>query len=280
MRVVYGCKRAWSAEAWRALRREGSAATDPTSATRSLKIELVTEPVTEEASPSDSSRVVDDDRRWLYFLASLVVGVGVVVLLGSIPAPPGAVVVTAWPSTLAPAGATLVVGGVAGLVALTASGSWRKQRARDEIVERERRDSDRKFEAWKIRAGQYDTIAVSVLKQFVVEEIDKEAMAADRARAVLWGSSAVVEALETWDVEAERARTRQVAEGREQFNDAQKGDLWSALATLIRTMRSELPGDLQEVLPNRRVLRAIFSDFRQLDDEGKLPESAQPMAET
>lgn len=248
--------------------------------TRSLTIELVTGPATEAATPPAASKVVDDGKRWLYVLAFLVVGAGVVVLLGSIPAPPGAVVVTAWPSTLAPAGATLVVGGVAGLVALTASVSWRKQRARDELVERERRGSDRKFEAWKIRAAQYDTIAVSVLKQFVVETIDKEAMAADRARAVLWGSAAVVKALENWDVEVGRSQTRQVQEGHEEFNDSQKGDLWSALATLIRTMRSELPGDLQEVLPNRRVLRAIFSDFRQLDDEGKLPESAQPMADT
>ncbi len=236
--------------------------------------------MTEKAEPADPSKVADDDKRWLYALTSFVVVVGIIVLLGSLPALPGAAVVTDWPSTLAPAGATLVVGGVAGLVALTASVSWRKQRARDELVERERRDEDRKFEAWKIRAAQYDTIAVSAIKQFVVETIDTEAMAADRARAVLWGSAAVVEALETWDVEAERARTRQVEEGREEFNDSQRGKLWSAFATLIRTMRSELPGDLQEVLPNRRVLRAIFSDFRQLDDEGKLPASAQPIAET
>lgn len=204
---------------------------------------------------------------------------GGIVLFGSIPAPVGAIALTSWPSTLAPAGATLTVGGLAGLIALTASVSWRKQRARDELVERQRRESDRKFEAWKIRASHYDTIAVSVISQFVVEKIDIEAMAADRAKAVLWGSAAVVEALEGWDVEALRARTKQEDGGREEYDDTQRGDLWSALAKLIRTMRAELPGDLQEVLPNRRILRAIFSDFRQLDDENTLPASARIMAE-
>ena len=219
-------------------------------------------------------RVPKDHRAWLYGLALLIVIAGVVVLVGSIPATAGLPVATDWPTSLAPAGATLTVGGLAGVVALSASLSWRKQRQREEIAEASKRQKDRDFESWKIRAAHYDTLAVSVVQQFV-GSFDAQAMAADRARAVLWGSAGVVRALEQWDIQASTAYRVQTETGQESLNDTQKGELWTALAGLMRAMREELPGDLNEVLPNKSVLRTVFADFRQLDDMGKLPSSVR-----
>jgi hypothetical protein len=217
-----------------------------------------------------ASREVKEHRAWLYILTIAVVVAGAIVLFGALPAPVGFPATTDWPPMLAPAGATLMVGGLAGVVALSASVSWRKQRARDEVVERQRREKDREFEAWKIRASHYDTLAVSVIQQFV-GRFDPQAMAADRGRAVLWGSAAVVQALEQWDVKAISAHEKQTEAGNLELDDMQKGELWTSLAHLIRTMRAEVPGDLQEVLADRTVLRAVFSDFRHLDDHAKLP---------
>ncbi|MBF4609114.1 hypothetical protein [Curtobacterium sp. VKM Ac-1393] len=223
-----------------------------------------------EPSARDAPSESKDHRPWLYVMAGAVVLVGIVVLRGSLPAPAGFPAFTTWPPTLAPAGATLMVGGLAGVVALAASVSWRKQRARDEVVEQRRRENDRAYETWKTQASHYDTLAVSVIQQFV-GSIDLQAMAADRGRAVLWGSAAVVRALEQWDVAAISAREKQAERGHGDLDDMKKGELWTALAHLIRTMRGELPGDLREVLPNRTVLRAVFGDFRYLDDHDLLP---------
>lgn len=223
------------------------------------------EPSTRDAPSEDK-----DHRPWLYVMAGAVVLVGIVVLGGSLPAPASFPAFTTWPPTVAPAGATLMVGGLAGVVALSASVSWRRQRARDELIEQRRRENDRAYETWKIRASHYDTLAVSVIQQFV-GSINLHAMAADRGRAVLWGSAAVVRALEQWDVAALSAHEKQAETGHGNLDDLQKGELWAALAHLIRTMRGELPGDLQEVLPNRTVLRAVFGDFRYLDDHDLLP---------
>lgn len=223
-----------------------------------------------EGSATD---IAKDHRGWLYALALVVVAFGVVVLVGSLPATVGLAATTTWPPSLAPAGATLTVGGLAGVVALSASVSWRKQREREEVAEAAKRRKDRDFEVWKIRASHYDTLAVSVIRQFV-GSFDLDAMARDRGRAVLWGSAAVVKALERWDVEARSAAQAQVESGNESFDDTQKGRLWSALAALIQAMRDELPGDVKEMLPDRTILRAVFEDYRQLDDMGKLPSTA------
>lgn len=169
-----------------------------------------------------------DHRGWLYLLALAVVALGVLVLAGSLPATVGFSATTSWPPSLAPAGATLTVGGLAGVVALSASLSWRKQRQREEIAEAAKRKKDRDFEVWKIRAAHYDTLAVSVIRQFV-GSFDLDAMARDRGRAVLWGSAAVVKALERWDVEARSASQAQIERGNESFDDTQKGRLWGLL---------------------------------------------------
>ncbi|MGN8050732.1 hypothetical protein ACTJKO_13700 [Curtobacterium sp. 22159] len=230
----------------------------------------MTESASRASGTAAASEEFKDHRAWLYILTVAVVVAGAIVLFGSLPTPTGFPALTDWPPTLAPAGATLMVGGLAGMVALSASVSWRKQRARDDAAERGRREKDREFEAWKIRASHYDTLAVSAIQQFV-GRFDLQAMAADRARAVLWGSAAVVQALEQWDVKAISAHEKQNEAGYEELNDLQKGELWTSLAHLVRTMREEVPGDLQQVLPNRTVLRAVFDDFRYLDDHDKLP---------
>jgi len=230
----------------------------------------VTASESEASGTAATSEKLKDRRLWLYILTVAVVVAGAIVLFGSLPAPIGFPATTDWPPTLAPAGSTLMVGGLAGVVALSASVSWRKQRERDELAEQGRREKDREFEAWKIRASHYDTLAVSAIQQFV-GKFDLQEMAADRGRAVLWGSAAVVQALEQWDIKAISAHEKQKEAGYLELNDMQKGELWTALAHLVGTMRAEVPGDLQQGLPNRTVLRAVFDDFRYLDDHDKLP---------
>lgn len=207
----------------------------------------------------------------LYIVAGIVLSIGLVVLFGSVPAVASLPALTDWPSTLAPAGATLTVGGLAGLIALSAAVRWRDQRARERAADVSKRVGDRSFEVWKIRASHYDTLIISVIQQFT-GSFDLQKMAADRGRAVLWGSTAVVQALEAWDVAAVEAKAQQENGGNESLSDVQKARLWMALAKLVEVMRAELPGDLQMVLPNRIVLRAIFADFRELEDKDALPE--------
>lgn len=213
----------------------------------------------------------DQAKCWLYWLAGATALVGMILLIGSVPAPEGFATLTNWPATLAPAGSTLIVGALAGAVALTAAVSWRRQRERQEAAEAAKRENDRSFEVWRIRAGYYDKIAVSAVLQFVGGSTSV-AMAEDRGRAVLWGSADVVKALEHWDVEASKIRAEQEFRGYEGPNsDAEKGRLWKAFTELIQAMRSELPDELKPTLTDRQVLRAVFSDYRDLDDINKLP---------
>lgn len=179
---------------------------------------------------------------------------------------------TNWPPIIAPAGATLTIGALAGSVALYAAVSWEDQRAAAETDEAIKRDKDREFETWKIRAGYYDKIAVSAVKQFVTT-VDLVSMAEDRGRVVMWGSAEVVKALEEWDVAAKAVVDSQVERAKEDqpFSDLQKMHLWSAFSKLIQTMRSELPDEAKPTLTDSQILRAVFADYRDLDDKGLLP---------
>ncbi|MDH6236274.1 hypothetical protein [Cryobacterium sp. CG_9.6] len=210
-------------------------------------------------------------KQGLYWVAGGAALLGFAILVGSIPAFEDFPALTNWPATLAPAGASLLVGALAGSVALTAVVSWRKQREIDNAAEATKRANDRNFEVWRIRATYYDKIAISAVQQFA-RIGDLETMAADRGRAVLWGSAAVVQALEAWDIEAGVIRAEQDQRGDDSENsDEQKGRLWNAFSHLIQTMRAELPDDQMATLTNRQILRAIFSDYRHLDGIGKLP---------
>jgi hypothetical protein len=166
------------------------------------------------------------------------------------------------------------VGSLAGAVALTAAVSWRNQRKRENEAEVFKRKNDRDFEVWKVRTSYYDKIAVSVVQQFV-GIVDVKSMAEDRGRVVLWGSAAVVQALERWDVVALEIRTAQEVQGRDERNsDDEKRRLWAAFTDLLQAMRAELPDELKPDLTNEAILRAVFSDYRELDDMGKVPAGA------
>lgn len=184
----------------------------------------------------------------LYLIAGIVFVVGVVFVVGAFPAAPG-FGVTTWPIEVVSIGATLMIGALAAAIAMHATVSWAEQRKRD--VERE---------VWKIRADYYDKVIVAAVQQFVVDKIDKESLAEQRAHIALWASSDVASALDAWASESLRI-ARLSADG--SVPAFEQPNLRAALFQLIQAMRSELPDAGSSLkLSNDELAGIIFDDHR------------------